>query len=674
MKIPLRWLQEFVDVPVEPEKLGADLTMAGLALEGLEKDGRDVVLDLDVTTNRVDCMNVFGVAREVSVLYGAPLRTPDVQVEETGAPASEAFSVAIEAPDLCPRFCGRVLDVRMGPSPAWLRERLEMVGVRPISNVVDLTNYVMLELGQPSHAFDLAKIPGGALVVRLSREGERLQTLDGVERALATGTGVVASKTAPLALAGIMGGASSEVSDATTAVALEAAYWHPLTIRRSSKSMGMHTEASHRFERGADPEGQPLALARIAHLLAKIGGGSVRPGLIDVLAKPRKAVSVSLRPSRVDALLGAAVPPARMTAILTGLGFVGATDGSWTVPSWRSDVSREVDLIEEVGRHHGLSQIASTVPSARRVGALTPAQQRERDLRRLLVGMGLHDLVQSSLAPQEGATRVALANPLAGGQGALRDSIVFPGLTDALQVNLRQARRDVAVFEIGRVFAMAGTGLRESGRLGLLWTGGLEPPHWSRPSRAADFFDGKGALEAVCARRGVEGVTWTAGVARPELHPGKAVRMAVGGREVGYLGVLHPERAEALGVRAEVVVAELDLEALTGGVRGNVRVQPLDRFPAVTRDLSVFTDASVTADALLSEVRTAAGALLRDVEVADRYEGTPVPAGRVSLTLALRFQAAERTLTGEEVERAMADVIGRLRASGHEIRGESRAG
>jgi phenylalanyl-tRNA synthetase beta chain len=674
MKIPLRWLREFVDVPVEPGKLGEDLTMAGLALEGLETDGRDVVLDLDVTTNRVDCMNVFGVAREVSVLYGTPLRAPDVRVEESGAPASEAFSVAIEAPDLCPRFCGRVLDVRMGPSPEWLRERLEMVGVRPISNVVDLTNYVMLELGQPSHAFDLAKIPDGALVVRLARDGERLQTLDGVERALAAGTGVVASKTTPLALAGILGGASSEVSDATLSVALEAAYWHPLTIRRSAKSMGMHTEASHRFERGADPEGQPLALARIAHLLAKIDGGSVRPGLIDVLARPRQAVSVVLRPGRVDALLGTTVPPDRSAAILTGLGFVAGPGGAWTVPSWRSDVSREVDLIEEVGRHHGLDRIPSTVPSARRVGALTPAQQRERDLRRLLVGMGLHDLVQLSLAPQDGSSRVGLANPLAGGQAALRDSIVFPGLADALQVNLRQGRRDVALFEIGRVFTTTGPGLRESGRLGLLWTGGIEPAHWSRPSRAADFFDGKGALEAVGARLGAGDLTWTAGAVRPELHPGKAVRIAVGGREAGYLGVLHPEQAERLGVRAEVVVAEVDLDALCGGLRANVRVQPLDRFPAVTRDLSVFADAALSADALLRDVRTAAGALLRDVVVADRYEGSPVPAGRVSLTLALRFQAAERTLTGEEVERAMADVIGRLRASGHEIRGESRAG
>jgi phenylalanyl-tRNA synthetase beta chain len=672
MKIPLSWLKEFVDVPEEPRRLGDDLTMAGLALEGIETHGSEVVLDLDVTTNRVDCMNVYGVAREVSVLYGRPLRVPDAQVSEKGEPASSALAVTIEAPDLCPRFCGRVLDVTMGDSPSWLRDRLEMVGVRPISNVVDLTNYVMLELGQPSHAFDLARIPDGTLVVRLARAGERVTTLDGIDRALPVGTGVVSSKTVPLALAGIMGGASSEVSDATRTIALEAAYWHPLTIRRNAKALGMHTEASHRFERGADPEGQPLALDRIAHLLSKIGAGSARPGIVDVLAKPRPPVRIALRPARVDALLGATVPAERRTAILTGLGFVVNGDG-WDVPSWRSDVSREIDLVEEVGRHHGLNRIASTVPSARRVGALTRAQQHERELRRLLTGMGLQEVIQLALAPQE-AGRVPLANPLAGGAGALRDSLVFPGLLDALQANLRQGRRDVALFEIGRVFAFEGARFGETGRVGLLWAGSLEPAHWSRKARAADFFDGKGALEAIGARLGATGLAWSAAVARPELHPGKSVRLSAGGRDLGYLGVLHPERADALGARGEIVVAEIDLDALTQGAAAAVRAQPLDRFPAVTRDLSVFTDASVKSDALLAEVRAAAGPLLREAAIADRYEGPPVPAGRVSLTLALRFQAGERTLTGDEVERAMAEVIGRLRATGHEIRGESRAG
>jgi phenylalanyl-tRNA synthetase beta chain len=669
MKIPLSWLKELVDVPVEAARLGDDLTMAGLAIEGIETHGGETVLDLDITTNRVDCMNVLGVAREVSVIYGVPLRTPEVSFTEKGAPASAALTVAIEAGELCPRFCARVADVSMAPAPAWMRDRLEQVGVRPISNVVDLTNYVMIELGQPSHAFDLALIPGGALVVRLAREGERLTTLDGTERALPAGTGVVASASGPLALAGIMGGASSEVGDATTAVAFEAAYWNPLRIRRGSKALGMHTEASHRFERGSDPEVMPLALARIAHLLEKIGAGTVRPGLIDTVAQPRKAVRVSVRPARVDALLGTPVVAERQAAILTGLGFADAGGGVWDVPSWRGDVSREIDVVEEVGRHHGLGRIPSTVPAARRVGALSRAQRRERALRTVLAGMGLRETISLSLAPESPGARVPLSNPLAGGQGALRDGLVFPGLLDALAVNLRQGRRDVALFEIGKVFAADGAGVRETPHLGLLWCGATEPPHWSRKSRAADFFDGKGAVLRACAAFGAGDVAFAAS-ARPDLHPARCVDVYADGMVVGWLGVLHPDRSEQLGVRTEVVVAEIAL-GMMGALPGpGVRMRALDRFPAVVRDLSVVTDREVPAGALLGVVREAAGPLLRDAALADRYEGAPLPAGRVSLTLSLRFQAQERTLLGDEVDRAMQDVGARLRAAGHEIRGE----
>lgn len=669
MRIPLSWLKELVDVAVEPAELGDDLTMAGLALEGLETHGGETVLDLDVTTNRVDCMNVLGVAREVSVIYGVPLRAPDLSFTEKGAPAAEALSVSIEAAELCPRFCARVADVAMGPSPAWLRDRLEQVGVRPISNVVDLTNYVMIELGQPSHAFDLARIPGGALVVRLAREGERLTTLDGDDRVLAAGTGVVASASTPLALAGIMGGASSEVGGTTAAVAFEAAHWNPLRIRRGSKALGLHTEASHRFERQSDPEAMPVALARIAHLLGKIGAGTVRPGLIDVVAHARKPVRVSVRPTRVDALLGTSVPPQRQAAILTGLGFVDAGGGSWDVPSWRGDVSREVDVVEEVGRHHGLGRIPSTVPAARRVGALSRVQRRERELRAVLAGMGLRETISFSLVSGSPGARVPLANPLAGGQGALRDGLVSPGLLDALAVNLSQGRRDVALFEIGRVFAADGAGVRETPHLGLLWCGAVEPPHWSRKARAADFFDGKGAVQRACMTLGAGDVVFAAS-SRPDLHPGRCVDVHADGMIAGWLGVLHPDRAEALGVRTEVVVAEIAL-GLIGALAGpGVRMSALDRFPAVVRDLSVLTGLGVPAGALLGVVREAAGPLLREAVLADRYEGAPLPAGRVSLTLSLRFQAQERTLLGDEVDRAMQDVAARLRADGHEIRGE----
>ncbi len=459
MKVPLSWLREFVDVAVEPGRLGEDLTLAGFALDGLESDGKDAVLDLDVTTNRVDCMNVYGLAREVSVLYGLPLRPLELSLAEKGRAASQALEVGIEAPDLCPRFSARVLDVRLGPSPAWIRDRLESVGVRPIHNVVDLTNYVMMEMGHPSHAFDLARIPEGRLRVRWAREGEKLQTLDGVLRTLSPRHGVVAGPEGALALAGVMGGAASEVSEETKVVALEAAYWEPLAIRRAARALGMHTEASHRFERGADPEATVTALDRIAHLLTKIGAGTARPGVVDRVAVPRAKRTVSLRPARVRAVLGVDVPQPKAEAILSGLGFRVQPGMAVEVPSWRSDVGREADLIEEVGRHFGLDKIPSSIPPTDARGGLGHGQAEERTVRVTLVAAGLTEAMTYSFvgapAGAGGSARdgvVALENPLADAQSVLRSSLVLPGLLEALDANQRQGRRDVAFFEVGRVF------------------------------------------------------------------------------------------------------------------------------------------------------------------------------------------------------------------------------
>ncbi|PYQ05498.1 MAG: phenylalanine--tRNA ligase subunit beta, partial [Acidobacteria bacterium] len=529
MKVPLSWLREFVDIPAEPRQLGEDLTFVGLALEGLEGRGSEAVLDLDVTTNRVDCMNVYGVAREVSVLYGVPLRPPDLAFPETGPPASEALDVTIEASDLCPRFCARVLDVRLGPSPAWIRDRLEAVGVRPINNVVDLTNYVMMEMGHPSHAFDLARVPEGKLIVRWAREGDRLTTLDGVGRILSGRVGVVAGTEGALALAGIMGGASSEVSDETRTVALEAAWWDPLSIRRASKTLGMHTEASHRFERGADAEAPPDATARIAHLLAKIGAGTARPGLIDRRPVPRARRVTTFRLARASAVLGTPVAEDRARQILTGLGFgVKPPPAAWEVeiPSWRSDVGREADLIEEVGRHVGVDRIPSTVPSSRGAEGLRPAQVAVRGVREALVGVGLTEVINSSFVSDAEAgphapPRLRLANPLSEEQGALRSSLVMPGLVSILRANLRQGRRDVHVFEMGRVFGSTSHGPAEESRIAILRAGPITP-HWSSARRTADFFDAKGVVELLAQRLGAGPFTFEADGAPAFLHPGKA--------------------------------------------------------------------------------------------------------------------------------------------------------
>jgi phenylalanyl-tRNA synthetase beta chain len=675
MKVPLSWLTEFVDVPVEPRRLAEDLTLAGLAVDAVEPVGKDTVLDLDITTNRVDCMNVYGVAREVSVLYKTPLRPIDVSFAEAGEPAAQALRVEILAPDLCPRFCARVLDVRIGPSPQWVRDRLEAVGVRPINNVVDLTNYVMMEMGHPSHAFDLAKIPEARLVIRWARDGEPLTTLDGVARTLAGRIGVVAGPEAPLALAGIMGGAASEVSDSTRAVALEAAYWDALSTRRAAKALGMHTEASHRFERGADPEGPVTATARIAHLLQKTGAGSTRPGLVDQRPAPLPRRILALRVPQLRRVLGAEIAPAEAHRVLAGLGFAVSEPRGDTitagVPTWRSDVSREVDLVEEVGRHHGLFRIPSTLPPGGSVEGLRPAQTMERAVREVLVGAGLDEVVNYAFVADTAAgaePRVKLENPLAEDQGALRDSLVVPGLLSTLRSNLRRGTRDVRIFEVGRVFLPAPGAPREERRLALLITGAAST-HWSEKRRAADFYDAKGILEVLGRRVGRLDLRVPSGLPS-HVHPGKAARILWNGQDLGYVGALHPDAALAWELREETLVAELSLEPILASPPVAPRFEPVSRFPAVGRDVSIVADESLSAEELEKTVRAAAGERLRSSTVTDRYRGSQVPAGKVGLTLSLVYHDPSRTLTGEEVQASVDAVVAALRAKGAEIRGE----
>jgi len=666
------WLREFVDAPADVRKLGDDLTAAGLAVDGVEIRGDDAVLDLDITTNRVDAMSVYGVAREVSVLYGVPLKPLPATFQEKGAPAAEAWAVEIQAPDLCPRFCGRVLDVRIGASPDWMRARLEAAGVRPINNVVDLTNYVLMEMGQPSHAFDLAKIPGARLEVRWARAGERVVTLDGQARDLRPGIGVIAGPAGVLTLAGIMGGASTEVSDHTRTIALEAAYWDPLSIRRSAKALGMHTEASHRFERGADPEATPMALARIAHLAERSGAGTTRPGLIDRYVRPIPRRTVSFRPARATALLGAPVAVAEARRILTGLGFaVGKPESDAVqveVPTWRSDVGREVDLIEEVGRHQGLNRLPSTIPAAGGAEGLRPEQVRDRRMRDVLAGAGLDEVITYSFVPAGGPFPAGpvLANPLSEDHKVLRTSLVWPGLLTVMRTNLRQSRADLRLFEIGRVFESDGG--RERGRVAVLLTGAAAPLHHSERPRAADFFDLKGVLDVLAARLGVGRLEMAREGAPAFLHPGQSATVRLGERTVGYAGALHPDRAAEWEARGPVFVAEIDIEALPSAAA--VRARPLPRFPEVERDLSVVCDAAAAAVDVADVVRAAGGPRLQAAEVTARYDRPPVPPGLVSLTFRLVFQDPSRTLTGDEVQAAMDAVVAALRARGHEIRGE----
>jgi phenylalanyl-tRNA synthetase beta chain len=672
MRLPLSWIAEFVEVPVEPARLADDLTSAGLAVDALERDGDDTILELDITTNRVDCMNVYGVAREIAVLYDRPLRPLPLQHGEKGQQSASAVGVEIEASDLCPRFTARILDVKVGPSPDWMRRRLEQVGVRPIQNVVDLTNYVMIEMGQPSHAFDHARLAQGRLIVRWARAGETLATLDGTTRQLSPKVGVVADASGPQGLAGVMGGAASEVADDTRVVVLEAAYWEPLAIRRAARELGIHTEAAHRFERGSDPEGPLAAQARIAHLLEKVGAGRARPGVVDAHPAPLPRRRVELRRDRVSALLGDEVPETEGRRVLLGLGF-SAAEGSavYDVPTWRQDVSREADLIEEVARHHGLGRVPPTLPPARSLAGLRPQQVRERALRGFLTAAGLFETITYPfVGPEAPSEQVRLANPLSAEEGQLRNSLVRPGLLRALEGNLRQGRRDVRLFEVGRVFLPGSEGFPdEPKRLGVVVAGQAPPQHWSGASRPADFFDLKGLLEDLFRHLGVEPPVLKRDGVPDYLHPGRSAAVVWGERRLGFLGAVHPRRAREWELRDETLVLEIDVDALLERPPTAVRSRTLARFPGVDRDLSLLCDRDVSAAQLVAAVRKAGGERLEEVRIVDRYDRPPVPAGKISLSLSLRFQDPERTLTGEEVQATLDAVVEGLRREGAEIRG-----
>jgi phenylalanyl-tRNA synthetase beta chain len=664
VRIVHEWLSELVDIPADVATVAREISLRGFEVAAVENG----VIDFEITANRPDCLNHLGMAREASVIWNAPLKTPRVQYGDKGP----ALPVTIEAPDLCPRYAAQLFEVTLGPSPDWLARRLEAAGVRPINNIVDVTNYVMLELGQPMHAFDLDRLGGGRLIIRRARGGERLRTLDGVDRTLDPEMVVIADEGGAVAIGGVMGGEDSEIGPSTTRMVLESAYFTPASIRRTSKRLGLRTEASTRFERGSDIAGPINGLARASSLLQQIGAG--RPGLvIDVYPAPRLDLELRLRASRITRLLGMDVPAHEVPRILTGLGFgVREYDPTlWivTAPSHRVDVTREVDLIEEVGRHHGFDKLPATFPSL--VAAQPPVDpviERERRIRGLLTAAGLTESMTFAFIERAAAEPfcaggfepAALANPLSEKFAVLRPSLL-PGLIDSASHNRRRGRKDVRLFELGRRFAAHG----EARALGIAWAGGTDV-HWSQPQRPVDFFDVKGTVDLVLGALGVRDVDYAAD-AVPYLAPGRAAVARAQGRNIAVLGQLDGRVAERRGLPPgeEIYVAEVDLDAIgaPGGV-DELRTESLPRFPSIVRDVSILVDEALPAGVVRGTIRSAAPETLVSIVEFDRYQGKGVPDGRISLSLRLTFRSPERTLTDAEAEAAMASIVAALE-TGH---------
>ncbi|GEJ58272.1 phenylalanine--tRNA ligase subunit beta [Anaeromyxobacter diazotrophicus] len=635
----------------------------------------DVLLEVNVTPNRPDALSHLGIAREVAAFLGRPVKPPAPRLVEGGGPAGDAVRVRVEAPDRCHRYAARVIEgVKIGPSPAWLARRLEACGVRSISNAVDATNYVLLELGHPLHAFDLDQVAGHEIVARTARPGEKLTTLDGKERALDPEDLLIADRDRGSALAGVMGGGHSEITPGTTRLLLESAWFAPAGIRRTARRHGLKTEASYRFERGADPGMVLPALDRCAALIAELTGGQVRAGVVDAHPRPARRLEVPMRWARPAEVLGAPVPPSEARSILAGLGFaVLREDGegaTFAVPSWRQDVALEEDLIEEIVRSRGFESIPETLP---RLALDTPGLPEEARVtarvREALEAAGFSEAVSFSFVPpadlaayDPAGRPVLLENPISAELSAMRTG-VLPSLLRAAERNLRQRVEDVRLYEVARAY---GRGPGEGDAPADEWTevagvllGRRSPTGWAAPADRVDLYDAKAALEGVLEALGMAVPRWAA---RPEpwSHP-RASAALVGMREavLGTAGELHPRVAQAFGLPRGTFAFRLDLAALQAHAELVPRYRGVPRFPAVLRDLAVVVADEVKAGAVVAAVEEEE--LVEDVTLFDVYTGAPLPAGKKNLALALRYRVPDRTLTDAEVDAAHGRIVARLR-------------
>ena len=681
MKLVYRWLRELVPVTADPETVAREIALRGFEVAGVEL-GREPVIDFEVTANRPDCLSHLGLAREASAIWGLPVTPPGSGTRDSGSGTRDSGSgtrdslaVDLEAPDLCPRYCAQVFAVTIAPSPSWLQERLEAAGVRPINNVVDVTNYVMLEIGQPMHAFDVSRLAGARLVIRRARPDERIRTLDGVDRALEPDMVVIADAERASAIGGVMGGHDSEIGPHTASIALESAYFLPSSIRRTSKRLGLKTEASSRFERGGDIDAPPLGIARAAALLEQIGAGRAAGPLIDRYPSPRAPLTITLRAARIARLLGQDVPAEDVPRLLTPLGFVvapadGAGGRAWdvTVPSFRVDVTREVDLVEEVGRHYGFDRLPITFPALTAPqGAPDRRVTRDRLVRQALTAAGFSESMTFAFIETQaalpfcdpGVEPAAIANPLSEKFAVLRPSLL-PGLVDSCAHNRRRGRKDVRLFETGSRYTPAGEGRSAA----LAWCGAASDTHWSAAARPVDFFDAKGAVELLCAAFGA--AADFAAAERPYLVRGRSAEVRAGARALGIVGQMSPAIAEARGLPSgeEIYVAEIDTEALgDASAADDLRAESLPRFPSIVRDVSILVDEALPAATVRGTIRASAPPTLASIAEFDRYQGKGVPDGRVSLSLRLTFRAADRTLTDDEAQEATERIVAALAAA-----------
>jgi len=626
----------------------------------------DAILELELTPNRADCLSMTGVAREVSAVLGTALKLPEIRVAEIEETIDGKVTVEIKNPELCGRYVARLVrNVKIGPSPVWMQQRLQAAGVRPISNIVDVTNYVMMEMGQPLHAFDYDKLAQQAIIVRRAREGEKMFSLDNTERELNPDMLVITDPTGPVAIAGVMGGLDTEITGETGSVLIEAAYFKPAGIHRTSKNLALRSESSARFEKGIDINGCLAAADRACQLIQEMDGGRPVKGAVDNFPAPPANPVIRLRPERVALIMGIPVPGEQVRDIMTRLGFGVTEDGSdfmVEVPTRRGDISTEIDLIEEVARLFGYNNIPTTLPEgASTEGRKSEAQVMVDTICNLMAECGLNEIITLSFMnprafdmlnlPQEHTLRnaVTVQNPLSEEQRVLRTTML-PGILDILSRNTARKNRDLAFFEMGRIFIpVKGEKLPQEKLTLAAAVMGKTRAGWQSAAQEMDFYHLKGVLETLFDTLNIKKYNLVPENREISCHPGRTARVEIGGEALGVIGEIHPNVAENYRLNERVYVMQLDVETLLRFAGGVKQYSPLPRYPAMERDMAIVVSKDIMAGDINRIIRKSAGNLLERISLFDVYQGSQIKEGFKSMGFSLRFQSPERTLTDEEV-------------------------
>jgi phenylalanyl-tRNA synthetase beta chain len=629
---------------------------------------KDTKFEIGLTPNRADCLSVIGIAREIAAKLGKTFRYPNTAVVEGSTTVESVISVTVEDSEYCPRYAARYMSgCKISPSPEWLVKRLKAIGIRSINNVVDVTNLVMMELGQPLHAFDCDRLAGRRIVVRRAGEGELFTTLDDQKRALAASDLVICDAERPVALAGVMGGLNSEIKDSTTSILLESAFFKPAAVRKTSKRLGLHTESSHRFERGIDIGGVTRALDRAAALIIELAGGSLAQGSVDAYPVKNQPAAIMFRPERANSLIGIDLKREEIIDILKRLECLvsDGPDGAVTVtpPSYRIDIEREIDLIEEVARMNGFDQIPATMPIARVVSDRpTRHQQLEKEVRDILVNHGMNEIINFSFTAPDAAdklilgqddprrTTIKLANPLVDEQSVMRTTLL-PGLLETVARNINFRSLDLKLFEMRRVYLPVAGDIMPREPLFIVGalTGSRAGAGWNQTDDLVDFYDAKGIIENLLELLNIGGISWVSDTPEPYFHPGKSCSILSGRERIGSVGEIHPTVQENFDIEKPLYCFELDFEKLIKLSRTKLTITAPSRFPDSTRDIAMLAPEELPFEKIIGCVNSTKAKEIEEVSIFDVYRGTGIPEGFKSVAIRLRYRSYDRTLTDDEI-------------------------